>query len=406
MKKIIGSLLVLSLLLFFAPAALAAGSASLSGSSTARAGDTVTVTFSAGGGILGGQGTVSYDASQLTLQGYTASIGGSWKVEFGGNNFAFYDDAQTSPISGSKAIFKATFRVNDSVAPGTTVTVSVNGIRLSDGQSESSLGTKSHSFTILEPLSDNCNLAGLTVSNATISPAFSTATTSYSASVPYTVSSLQISATAEHSGAKVSVSNNQLTPGGTTTVKVTVTAENGATKVYAIRVARAQDPNYVPSSNALLHALTTDNGVLSPAFSQDVTQYYIWLPYETEGLSVTAEAADGKAQVTVDQAQTLTPGKANPVTVTVTAEDGTQQVYTVQVVRAPAHSDVEAFLNPVPTEPEPTEPETEPVTEPTVPMVDAPKTNREAGFDWSLLIAGLAGILAGAGIVALIRRKK
>ena len=102
-------LIVAVLLVSLAPAAFAAGSASMSGPAVVRAGDTITVSFVAGGGILGGSGSVSYDTSKLTLKGYTQIIGGSWAVEFSGDNFVFYDNSMASPINGSTTIFTATF---------------------------------------------------------------------------------------------------------------------------------------------------------------------------------------------------------------------------------------------------------------------------------------------------------
>ena len=104
MKKIFSLILVLAVLLCLAPTAFAAGSAYWGGPKTVRAGDTISLTFYAGGGIYGGSGTVSYDSSLLTLKGYSSAIGGSWAVEFGGNRFVFYDNSMSSPISGSAAL--------------------------------------------------------------------------------------------------------------------------------------------------------------------------------------------------------------------------------------------------------------------------------------------------------------
>ena len=80
MKKSICFLFIVLLLLGISPVVMAAGNASMSGPGTVRAGDTITVSFYAGGGIFGGSGSVSYDPSQLVLQGYNAAIGGSWAV--------------------------------------------------------------------------------------------------------------------------------------------------------------------------------------------------------------------------------------------------------------------------------------------------------------------------------------
>ena len=420
MKKIFSLLLVIGVLLCMAPTVSAAGSAYWSGPDQVRAGDTITLTFCAGGGILGGNGSVSFDSSLLTLQGYSPSIGGSWAVEFTGNNFVFYDNSMASPITDSKAIFSATFVVSDSAAVDSTVSVSATGVTLSDGDQDMGVGTVSYSKTLLKPLSENCNLRTMVVSGATISPAFSPSTTSYSAKVPFTTSSISISATAEDAGAKVSVNNPELSAGKTTTVSVTVTAESGAKKTYSISVAREQDPDYKESVNTYLSSLTVKDYALSPAFSKDVTQYYVWLPYEAEDISIAATAEDSKSTAQVGSYTELTPGVRTDIPVTVTSEDGSTKVYTVTVVRAPAHDKVEEYLmgerEPVPEETEPaTEPEpeeTEPATEATGPQPAVPQQLQQPqGVDKEIIVllcvlctAGGAGILAL--VQALLRRKK
>lgn len=414
MKKIVSCVVLLALLLCIPFTASAAGSASMSGPGTVRAGDTITVTFYAGGGIYGGSGSVSYDSSVLTLQGYSATKGGTWAVEFSGNNFVFYDNSMENPIEGSSSIFKATFQVSSSAEPGTTISVTASGVTLSDGNSDTGVGSRTYSATLAAPLSDNCNLSSMTVSGADISPAFSPSVTSYSASVPFTTSSISVNATAEHSAAKVSVNNPSLTAGGTTNVRVTVTAENGATKTYTISVKREQDPNYVKSNNNKLGSLSVEGYALSPSFSTDVTQYYVWLPYETEKVNISASAADGKASSSVGTCDSLIPGVGTDVPVTVTAEDGSQKIYTVTVVRAPSHDQVEQYLTGE-REPAPTEPETEPVTEPeaepeTEPVTEAPleppvvqEPEKAKSFNLGTLIAvGIICAAAGAAVVAIV----
>lgn len=391
MKKLCLVIALLVLLTSLTPTAYAAGYGSLSGPSTVRAGDTITLSYGIGGGVFGANGSVSYDSSQLTLQGYNASAPGGWQGSFNGNTFLFYDDTLSNAINGA-TIFTATFTVNPGLAPGTAVSVSVSGT-VSDGTTESGAGG-SWSTTIAPPLSTNCDLSALTVSGANISPAFSAGVTSYSASVPFTTSSVQVSATAADSKAKVSVNNPGLVAGGTTSISVTVTAESGATKTYTIRIARAQDPNYVPSNNNKLESLSVEGQTLSPVFSPDVTQYYIWLPYETETVSVAGKAQDSKASVSVGQIPALEPGKGTDIAVTVTAEDKSQQVYTITAVRAPAHEDVEAYING--ERPQETEPVTEP-TEPEVPEVPDTKPADPA----AAIITGVICLIAGAGIGTL-----
>ena len=420
MKKI-SVLLVLSILLVsIIPAVSAAGGAYLSGPSVIRAGETISVTFCAGGGILGGSGSVNYDKAQLTLQSYTSLLSGSWEVEFNGDQFVFFDNSTRSPMASNTPVFKATFAVNNALATGAAVTVSAANVTLTDGKQDVVVGTCSYTKTISPPLSANADLAALTVSNATISPAFSPNVTLYNASVPFSVSSLQISATAADAKAKVAVGNASLKAGGITTVSVVVTAENGSQKVYDIRVSREQDPNYVKSSNADLKELKAEGYVLSPAFSVDVMKYWLWLPYETESVKLSAAVADAKASLQIAEGVTLESGKATAIPVTVTAEDGTEKVYTVMAFRAPAHEDVEAFLNGDIQEPTvaPTEPPTEPATHPTeapetetVPAPTEPPAAAKPEMPWSMLImTGLFCAVIGAGIgvviMALSAKKK
>lgn len=384
MKKFFALVTVLLIFLSLIPAASAAGSISWKGPDTVRAGDTITLTFSAGGGVFGGSGSVSYDSGQLTLQKYTASIGGDWEVDFGKDTFLFYNNKMDVQLTGNTAIFKVSFVVNKNLEEGTEIAVSVKGVKLSDGDQDISMGSKTYSVKLAPPLSGNCTLESMTVSNAKISPAFSPNVTSYTASVPFTTEEVKVSAKAEHPGAKVTVKSPTLTPGGTTTVSVTVKAENGATKTYSIKVTRAQDPNYVPSGNTNLQELLVDGAQLSPGFSPDVTEYRVWLPYETEAVTLLATAEDEKASVEIGEATGLKPGEVTDAVVTVTAENGSKREYTIKIFRAPAHEDVEGFLQ-----------GDRPVEEPTAPVEPEPAQPQEPTMlQW--------GILAGAGVICVI----
>lgn len=311
------------------------GSASLSGLGTVRAGDTITITYKvSGSGLFGASGTLSYDGGQVQLLSTKQGIGGSWAVEFNGANFVAYDNNLASPINGGATLFTATFKVG-SVAPGTSIRISCNGT-VSDGSADANVSA-TYSANVAAPLSTNNRLSSLTVSNADITPAFSPDRTQYSADVGFEVSKLQINATAEDATAKVSVHSPALTANGTTNVSVTVTAENGAKKVYTITVHRAQDPNYVPSGNNNLSGITVEGFLLSPVFTPENTKYVVWLPYETEGVNISGTASDGKASVETVGGSGLLAGQDNEVKVICTAENGEKKEYIVVVKRAPAH---------------------------------------------------------------------
>lgn len=419
MKKYFAVLMALILVTAALPLTVhAAASASLTGPSVVRAGDTITLSFTAGGGIYGGTGNVSFDSSQLTLQSYSAKVGDPWIVEFSGNNFTFYDNSMATPINSSKTIFTATFLINSSVAAGTVISVSVQNVVLSDGNADSSLGTKTYSVTVAPPLSGNANLASLTVSNAYITPGFSYDNTSYSCSVPYSTDSLSISAVAEHPSAVISIANNYLVPDATTYVTVTVTAENGAVKKYYIAAYREQDPNYVPSDVNTLASLNVDGFRLSPAFAADQLQYAVYVPYEVDALALSAEVTDEKASVALPELTGIPVG-ITVYEIPVTAENGDVRTYTLTVVRADVFPPVETVpeeTEPVtePTEPvtEPTEPVTDPTTAPTTAPTEAPTQPAPAveapasGSPIPWILGILAAFAAGCTLTALLLKKK
>lgn len=393
-------LMCVSLLAMTASATTA--SATLTGPGTVRAGDTITLTFNlSGSGLYSASGTLSYDSSQLTLVSTSQKIGGNWSVDFNGNNFVAIDTKLSKPIQSSTALFSVTFKVKSSLAVGTKISVSCTDVVATDGNTDADAVTATYSATIAAPMSTDNNLKSLTVSNATISPAFNANTTSYTAEVPFEVSKLDVKATANDSKATVSINNPNLTPNDTTKVTVTVKAENGSTKTYTITVKRAQDPNYVASGNNDLSGISVDGFLLSPVFSADNTKYVIWLPYETENVTVSGTAADSRANVRVEGGNALIAGADNEIKVICTAENGTEKVYTVIAKRAASH---DASTEPSEPATEPSEaPTTEPTTAPTEPEVPAVTEPQNADVPqssggvqvWLVVVIAIACLAAG-----------
>ena len=372
MKKIISimSAVIMSFLLFISVEVSAAtASASLTGPGTVRAGDTITLSFNINGSnIYGASGTLSYDSSQVTLSGTNQKIASPWAVEFNGNNFVAYDNNLSNPINGNKTVFTVTFKVK-SVAPGTNIKISYTDVKASDGSADANVGTVTYSVNVAAPLSTDNNLGNLLVSNATISPSFNEGTTNYTTSVPFSVSKLDIKATAKDGKAKVSVNSPNLVAGGTTNVTITVTAENGAKKTYTIKVTREQDPNYVASGNNNLAGISVDGFLLSPVFNTDTTKYVIWLPYETTSVKVSGTVVDSKASVETIGGENLLAGQDNEIKIVCTAENGTKKEYVVIAKRAMSHDGT--------IEEKPSEETTQPSTEPQSSEMESDNINEE-----------------------------
>lgn len=202
--------------------------------------------------------------------------------------------------------------------------------------------------------SDNAGLKSLSLRDGTLSPAFDTDTTSYSASVEHDVYEITVTADVYDSNATVTVNNIMVTSGeasdaisldtGTNEITVEVTAEDGSTtKEYTVTVTRAG------SDNADLSALSLSDGTLSPAFDASTTNYRASVTNDVYNVSVTADVYDKSASLTVN-GKAVIRGQAsddivinvgsNEITVKVTAEDGTTtKEYTIDVTKAARDND-------------------------------------------------------------------
>ncbi|MGN1081787.1 MAG: cadherin-like beta sandwich domain-containing protein [Acutalibacteraceae bacterium] len=348
-------IILISMIAVF-PVSVSAASGSLGGTKTVRSGDTITVTlYISGPDAYGCQASFSYDSSVLTYRSYKQNIKwGSFKFDSGALSVVANDTNESSPVSSSTAVVSLTFKVANSLPVGTPVSVSVTGTVSvkEDGTFKSNSFSSTYSNTVATPLSSNALLSSLTVSNAEISPEFDKNIQNYTCSVPFEVESLDISAKAQETTSKVEITNNELAAGGTTDVTITVTAESGAVNTYIIKTERAQDPNYVFDDNNKLISLVVEGFSVSPQFSPEITDYIVWLPYETSSISVYAETASEKAVYTVSENISDLEVGNNLVTVTVTAENEEERVYQIIAVRAEEFISVEEDLSPVEEEPE------------------------------------------------------
>lgn len=86
------------------------------------------------------------------------------------------------------------------------------------------------------------------------------------------------------------------------------------------------------SPNTKLSSLTVSTGALSPEFRRDIREYTVIVPNETERITVTASPLNAAASVAGTGEYALNVG-VNTVTLTVTAESGASETYTLSVHR-------------------------------------------------------------------------
>lgn len=203
---------------------------------------------------------------------------------------------------------------------------------------------KTYTVTVLRrEVSANADLAGITLSAGTLSPAFNASGNAYRVAVPATTDRLRLTPQTVDAFASVQVNGTPLATGataevplqaGTNTVTVSVTAEaGGAPRNYVLTVLRLGETD--------LSGLSLSRGVLQPAFSHDVTAYRALLGNGVSTLDLRAVSSGvlrvNGAPVSSGAAVPLALLEGdNTVLVEVSSSDGNQrQEYRLQLVRAP-----------------------------------------------------------------------
>jgi hypothetical protein len=183
--------------------------------------------------------------------------------------------------------------------------------------------------------SSDATLSSLTVSSGELY--FDPAVTCYTVYVANEVTNIDVTGTANHPAATVYGNVTNQTPGvGYNEVNLTVVAEDGTTVVYTVAIVRAA------SSDATLRSLTVSAGTLY--FDPAVTDYTVNVSSEVTNIDITGVANHPAATVSGNvTGKTIVVGN-NTATVTVTAEDGATQTYTVTIVRADHAPATEAKL--------------------------------------------------------------
>lgn len=218
----------------------------------AKADEQVSVSISSASGTVGSEVTVTVTISaDKDIDGATINVS--------------YDKSIIRPVDKANSgvvMFSALEMTSDStvsisqkfeiIAAGTT-TLSVTGdAKISvNGEPATVSSSSSGKVTAKAPASyssDN-TLKSLQISPGTLSPAFSPDRTTYNATVDADVTELVVSAAANDSAAKISISGRRMDPGSNTTT-ITVTAEDGSVKKYIIYTTRLEDGQEATTEDA------------------------------------------------------------------------------------------------------------------------------------------------------------
>lgn len=153
-----------------------------------------------------------------------------------------------------------------------------------------------------------------------LDPEFDPETTSYTLNVGADVEKLEIKAAPNDEKATVEITGNESLVVGDNAVKITVTAQDGTTRIYTINVKKGE------ATTLGLSSLKINGYTLSPKFSSNVYEYKInVLDPNITKLDVSAIANFENAKVEVTGNTNLVKGE-NTITITVTSEDGKEKV--------------------------------------------------------------------------------
>jgi|GEM_PF-3899272 len=276
----------------------------------------------------------------------TTAVNGA-AVTGSGNVYAIGLNAATSTQSGSNA-----------TTPVKILVTAINGTT-----------QKEYDVNITRVLNSDVTLSNLTLTNVNLQPSFSAGERFYSAFVPYSVTSTNVTQTANDSLATVTVNGAATASGtaanvalaeGSNTISIVVTAQDGTTQTYSATITR------VAAEAKLVRLLA--GAPLSPAFDQAVNTYTVAAYNYMNSVDLTVDPSDTSATVAVvtdlDGATILRSGTfkdtytvsltgsaasrtgntiSAPVTITITAADGNSQVVYHVTINKVLSSDATLF---------------------------------------------------------------
>lgn len=272
--------------------------------STVSVGNNVTATISVSGSDISAYTIyVSYNSSVLQYNSASGSAivnGGGGTVTASGTSAGSFSILFTAIANGSGSITTSGSDVYDingnaiSIShAGATVTVATasNNGDTNNGNATTEAGETTET-TEDDGRSADCDLASLQVSPGTLTPAFSADRTTYSLQVDEDVTSVVVSASAADGNATTSVSGANSIQKGKNTVRVTVTAENGAVKVYTINVQAGEDvgdPVATIDGKEYSFVMNEDGLEAPEGFTAGTTTYKDWdvLSYESPNKKIT-----------------------------------------------------------------------------------------------------------------------
>ena len=215
-------------------------------------------------------------------------------------------------------------------------------------------------------------LSSLTVTPGSLQPVFSSNTTTYTVDAPTGAATVTVVATPKDSSTLVTIDGSITTqrsislgpPGSVKIVPIVLESQNGLTSTYTVTVTRllSSDNNL----SALSVRVNNATQPLVPGFDANTLNYTVDVQTNVTSVTVTATKSDPNAAMLIGSTTvpagtnpgqvpiTLgSPGTITPVTIDVTAPNGSKKTYTLSIKRLAGDTNLSALnvsvgtLNPV-----------------------------------------------------------
>ncbi|MEC0201055.1 Ig-like domain-containing protein [Paenibacillus lautus] len=213
------------------------------------------------------------ETSQVTIT-FSEAVSG-----FTNGDLTVVNGALSSVSSSDNMAWTATLTPNSNVNAATnTITLDNSGV--TDYAGNAGVGTtESNSYSVFT-VPASADLSSVTLSNGTLSPVFASGTEVYTSSVPNSISTLTVTATALDSHATITVngtlvisgqaSSNILLNVGSNTIAIVVTASDQSTRTYTITVTR-ENSSSTGGGSSNGGGTSTDGGSSTPTAPMDNT---------------------------------------------------------------------------------------------------------------------------------------
>lgn len=238
--------------------------ASVKGPSSLTVGEEFELELTVPAGLYGVSAEIKFDTDKLIYQDAVLNAGGGWKISVNRQNGVLRlnaADPELKRATNKNPIITITFIVASGVKADDVITVDLTNLKFTDGKSvfkandikwsfggeASSGGDNNGSYggdtvqTIITEVngpSNNNMLKSLEIEGVVYSPEFTPENKTYTAEVPFEISSVNVIAVPQNEKATVTVESTDLKYVGKNIVRVVVLSESGLKRTYRVTITR------------------------------------------------------------------------------------------------------------------------------------------------------------------------